>query len=32
MRNAMVDALASGKVKKYVTDFPNNTTVSKGLH
>ena len=24
---AMVDALAKGKVKKYVSDFPNNTTV-----
>ncbi len=24
---AMVDALAAGKVKKYVSDFPNNTTV-----
>ena len=23
----MVDALAKGKVKKYVSDFPNNTTV-----
>lgn len=25
--NAMVDALASGKVKKYVTDFPNTLSV-----
>ena len=24
---AMVDALAKGKIKKYVSDFPNNTTV-----
>ena len=24
---AMVDALAKGKVKKYVSDVPNNTTV-----
>lgn len=24
---AMVDALASGKIKKYVSDFPNTTTV-----
>ena len=24
---AMVDALAAGKIKKYVSDFPNTTTV-----
>ena len=30
---AMVDALAAGKIKKYVSDFPNTTTVgAKGSH